>query len=371
VAKPESRLGKASNVTNVFWLLLWLVGSGSLVGCHRKRLVRVVPGPETPNLAASVHGCIVMDRPVGGLEMITLPSKRVVSIRQADVGEPAIWALAGPNEVGKIVTLEDGPTGFALSVQSVSTSARKMIWKFDAGERVGSGLGRNIAISSGDDFVSFLDHCKESSSREIEELGRVCRLQVLDLKTLSIRATIADVLDSGLCWLPAGNQLAYTTAMPRSQVATASVGDNGVRASFASLSVLPVISIFDLVSKLHREVAVGWEPVFSASGRYLLLHGFHDQFAVTEVSSGATRGLNWPGNAGGAITFDEDWVLFLGYPTAGRPVRWSGHNSPLVGKKQLLALKVARPSDDSFETVIDGVDPRQQISFGPCPAQTH
>lgn len=60
----------------------------------------------------------------------------------------------------------------------------------------------------------------------------------------------------------------------------------------------------------------------------------------------------------------QDVVLSLCVPTKGAKVRFTQHNSPLVGPKEMLSLKLARMNGNEFQTVVPSIDPRTRVSFG-------
>jgi hypothetical protein len=57
-------------------------------------------------------------------------------------------------------------------------------------------------------------------------------------------------------------------------------------------------------------------------------------------------------------------VLYWGLPTTGSVLRYTQHNSPLVGKKLMLTVKVAQINSNKFLTLVPYVDPRDRVSFG-------
>jgi hypothetical protein len=60
----------------------------------------------------------------------------------------------------------------------------------------------------------------------------------------------------------------------------------------------------------------------------------------------------------------QDIVLSLCLPTEGTKVQFTRHNSPLVGPKEMLSLKLATVNANEFQTVVANIDPRTHISFG-------
>jgi hypothetical protein len=102
----------------------------------------------------------------------------------------------------------------------------------------------------------------------------------------------------------------------------------------------------------------------------MLLSDFELNWRVLDLESNVSRpfvaaGATYPG----AIAFaDANTVLYWAWPTEGSTVELTEHNSPLVGPKQMRALKLVDLRDGRFQTVLPSVDPRRSVSFGPWSA---
>ena len=57
-------------------------------------------------------------------------------------------------------------------------------------------------------------------------------------------------------------------------------------------------------------------------------------------------------------------VLYWALPTDGATAAFTGRNSPMVGPKQLLSLKVADLDSGAFATVYADLDPRARVGYG-------
>jgi hypothetical protein len=57
-------------------------------------------------------------------------------------------------------------------------------------------------------------------------------------------------------------------------------------------------------------------------------------------------------------------VHFWAWPTEGEHARFTTHNTPLVGPKQLRALKFVALRDGRRQTVAPSIDPRRAVSLG-------
>jgi hypothetical protein len=86
---------------------------------------------------------------------------------------------------------------------------------------------------------------------------------------------------------------------------------------------------------------------------------------VVATDSGASKPVTLPGYWGNEFALVKGrYALYVGHPTEGDTVRYTESNSPLVGPKQMLSIKVADIRDGGFQTVVRSVDPRRRLSFG-------
>jgi hypothetical protein len=83
-----------------------------------------------------------------------------------------------------------------------------------------------------------------------------------------------------------------------------------------------------------------------------------------DVLSGKSASASWPGLWSPIALPAKDVVLSLCVPTKGAKVRFTEHNSALVGPKEMLSLKLARMNGNEFQTVVQHIDPRTRVSFG-------
>jgi hypothetical protein len=71
------------------------------------------------------------------------------------------------------------------------------------------------------------------------------------------------------------------------------------------------------------------------------------------------------GLTGFPISFvDINKILAFSLPTKGGPAKWTKNNSPLVGTKPMIAIKIFDLKTGEFQTVLKSVDPRDKVSFG-------
>ncbi len=131
---------------------------------------------------------------------------------------------------------------------------------------------------------------------------------------------------------------------------------------------LPLVETVDVVSGATETIALGMNAVWSPDQGTLLFASSIDHLELRELATGVSRPLYLPGYVG-----RYPWVRFVGprrvlyraVPTTGALPGFTGHNSPLIGPKQLVTLKVADVDTLQFTTVLDDLDPRHDLSFNP------
>src|SRR5207248_7557078 len=80
----------------------------------------------------------------------------------------------------------------------------------------------------------------------------------------------------------------------------------------------------------------------------------------------ATLPLDFSGNWAQAPLWliDNDLLLYVGKAPPDAPVKMTENNSPLVGPKPLMSLKLTELSTGRFQTIIPDFDTRTPVSFG-------
>jgi hypothetical protein len=74
----------------------------------------------------------------------------------------------------------------------------------------------------------------------------------------------------------------------------------------------------------------------------------------------------WSGDywQGAVALLDRDVVVYRGLPTTDVPARYTESNSPIVGPKRMISVRVAQMNSQRFRTLVPYVDPRHVVSFG-------
>jgi hypothetical protein len=342
-----------------------------------------VPGPETSGLLAPVHGYVVIAIPRGGIDAIRLPDLQHTVVRPAAPPQaedsydlPTVHMLSGPDAAGHIAYVEDH---FFVANEATRRHLLKTIQIDGSGDTelftrpgdamwAASGAGRgeigeHIALSPVGGRVAFVSALKPVQMPSA--LLHVGDLEVWDVERKHGARVDLQTLDEGLAWFPDGHRLAYVKLIPAAEAglfaSSEQLRDNGVN----DWSAIPSVYVRDVERGTESFLHVGWRPVVATDGQTVLISGVHDGWMVVDVTSHLTSAATWRGSAGDVIAYaGRDLVLAWCLPTEGSNTSTTKNNSPLVGPKQNLALKLAHLNSGEFQTAVPVLDPRRKVSFG-------
>lgn len=206
------------------------------------------------------------------------------------------------------------------------------------------------------------------SDARFHGLRYVGELMLVDLATHAVRHSGIDVVgNQPVSWSADGKRLRFVRAEPiealSPTLAAGIVGPVG----HAGQGV-PVIEMWDADSGAITMLAIGLQPLWSPDDRTLLFQPAHDRLATLDLVDHVGREVVLPGMSTRyeaiAIAFVAPVkILYWALPTAGDDPDYTIRNSPLVGPKQLLSLKVADLDDGAFATVQRSVDPRARVGY--------
>ena len=151
----------------------------------------------------------------------------------------------------------------------------------------------------------------------------------------------------GLAWFPDGKRLAYVKLIdPKAAAAPADPPTDSFGKSFKGWDKVPAVFIRDVDAETESFLHVGWHPVVSFDGQSVLVSDMENAWKRVDVATGKSIAATWPGVWTPIAMPTRDVVLSLCLPTKGAKVRFTEHNSPLVGPKEMLSLKLARVNAD-------------------------
>jgi hypothetical protein len=124
------------------------------------------------------------------------------------------------------------------------------------------------------------------------------------------------------------------------------------------------VFIRDVDAETESFLHVGLHPIASFDGRFVLVSDHNNAWKLVDAATGKCTAAAWPGLSMPIASANQDIVLSLCLPTKGTKVRFTEHNSPMIGPEEMLSLKLARVNANDFQTVIPYFDARTRVCFG-------
>jgi hypothetical protein len=340
----------------------------TILGFINRPSIPTVNGPEATNLLSATHGYIVYDVPVGGIKAVALPGLNVITIREEDKGHEPVHSVCGPDNNGRIVYVENHMGDDAkhfLKLTSVKGSEDELIFTRKGDALWDHVIGEYLALSPVGGLASFVGNLTPEQMYKPDAYLEVGPLEIWNIVTKSKIETKVIALDAGLTWFPDGRKLVYTKLTLRTEIPPVDSGCN-VRSSFGNeWPTIPAVFVYDLLDHSSTFLYAGWHPVVSPDGKSVLVSGFEKNHCLVNVETRTAVPIDWPSQYGSVIAFtSSNVILHMGLPTAGAKPKWTNHNSPLVGPKPMFSIKLNNLSNGAFQTVLDYVDPRREISYG-------
>lgn len=336
-----------------------LIGTG-LIG---RPSVPTVSGPEATHLLSATKGHVIYDVPVGGISGTSLPSLKTIIIRNQDKRNEPVYALSGPDENGFFVFLEkDVGVKHILNLSSIQSDKHEVIFTRPVGS--GGDYGEHLALSRIGGHVAFVGYLSFKQMYEPKAYIGMGQLEIWDIFRKNNLDTQIVAINNSLAWFPGGKKLVYSKFINRKEVPTQDSGDK-ILLRFGKWIEVPAVFVYNIKDGTESFLHVGWSPKVATDGKSIIIADFERNYYLVELSTKKTMPVILPGGIGKIIAFTSpNTILYLGAPTAGVSPEWTKSNSPLVGPKAMLSLKLLDLSTGDFQTVKNSIDPRRSISYG-------
>lgn len=335
------------------------------------RQAQTVPGPESPNLRGKLKGHLILAEPVGGISSITLSSGVKSTLRPPDFRDiadiPNAHSVSGPDTAGRFAFVDNRMVlkQHELHVMKLDGTGARTLFERPGDALWGDPVGDHLALSPrGEQIALISDLTRVQMDSPPAYLGEGT-LETWDIRKAAGTKHGITALDTALSWFPDGRKLAYVSLLPPGTLPPDPSGEDSVAGSFGGWLRQPITCILDLDTGKSRPLHRGWNPVVSSDGKTLLLCDFETHWHLVDVHTGKSRPVSAPGAWGPPLALrDSKLVLYPALPTAGSKIQWTRNNSPLVGKKLMLTIKVADLDTGEFQTLFDTYDARMAISAG-------
>ena len=340
--------------------------------------LHAVSGPETTGLVQRLSGYLVTS---ARLESGELSAIRVVALPSLDEhmirptmpdGARFIHALSGPDEEGRIALIQQATRRpYLVKIINVDGSSEREIARMQAKTAGGKhewldpGIGEHVSLSPVRGRVAFI---RDLLGHQMPGARtKVGTLEIWDIEPVDRRCTNSGAVDWGIAWFPDGRRVAYVEYLPRTQVPMPSENDTFGKVgeqNFQGWSEVPAIMTFDVETHERTVVGLGTYPVVSASGHQILVRDLAGNLRAIDFATRKYSSIEPPGLYGEILAYlPGERVLYRSRPTEGQAVLRSPYGSFRAGI-QMLPIKVCDLSTGEFQTIIEAIDPRHQVSYG-------
>ncbi|MCY7388248.1 MAG: hypothetical protein LH481_09325 [Burkholderiales bacterium] len=300
---------------------------------------------ETPALRQRIRGTLIATRPVGGIVATDIATLAETPLRVANTGLAAVNGLSEDDDAGRVLFVTSGRALHREYLVQQLVGGNEQILFSRSGDPLWDHALSGIALAPSGGMAAFVSQTAEKLEKRFQLLteGPLC---LWDSTSGSIRDTGVSALGDRPSWFPDGRRVAYATT----------TADSGANA--------PVVRILDTSTGESSLLAAGRLPVVSSDGRSVLVaRGRNVELILVDVTSGNERTLRRTGGLGTPIALvDSRYLIYKGKTTAGGPSGITEHNSPLVGPKAMMAIKLMDIQTAQFTTLIPLIDPRYAIT---------
>ena len=352
-------------------LLLCLFISAVISSCKAPPFFQTVPGLESKGLSKNLKGELVVDKPVGGLISISLPNKEEKAIRIPGASEGTVHAVSGPDKEGRIAIIENHMVDdfYLLKIYQTDFNAPTTIFKQKGDALWGDEIGDFIALSPTKGLVALVANLSAIQLHNPDAYLKYGYLEIWDTNLKRKVPIQQQALEEKLSWTPNSQQLIFVQLLDQAEAAALHRQKFKTPSDYGKTDLqwqrVPVVSSLNLESGRVSRIFIGQRALVSKDGKEVVMRDYDNNWAIFSIEGDFIKFISPPGiTRFGAIYFDKEKILYWGLPTEGSELLVTENNSPLVGPKPMLTIKVAELSTNRFETIIPYIDPRRELSFG-------
>jgi hypothetical protein len=194
-------------ILRVFISLLLLAALSTLSACvgYESKLP-TVNGPERADLNLTSSGCVVMERPMGGIVATRLRDLKEIVVRQPERSREIITDVAGPDTDGWIIFIEDHVDNHTFSIRAIEIDGSGERLRYTgAGDSLWDNPISRPSLASKGGSIAFLTQPVKQFARPVVS-GPI---EIVDFQTRRLRNTGVLALNKGLSWFPDGKRIAY------------------------------------------------------------------------------------------------------------------------------------------------------------------
>jgi hypothetical protein len=207
-----------------------------------------------------------------------------------------------------------------------------------------------ISLAPGGGTAAFVTQPPENAGKQFRQLT-TGPLRIWDFSTASVRDLGITAIGERPSWFPDGRTLAY-------------VADAAVNTPPDARPSETLVRLLDTATGESTLLAPGRMPLVSSDGRTVLIaRGRNFELVLIDVKTKTERVIRRSHGLGTPIALvDSRYLIYKGKPTPGAPTGETTNNSPLVGPKPMMAIKLLDLESGQFETLIPLIDPRRSVT---------
>jgi hypothetical protein len=321
-------------------------------------LITVPPGRGMPDFCARAHN---------------VRTKQSACLDDGGMTQPVRFAMpydSGSKAIKLLVYLRsDNVTTFHLVRVDTQTKRERFLTQWDTREPLEETYNKTLSISPDGKQVAIVKNAL--NMRGASHIMKQGELSLYDLESDSWRALAIDALDGHpVQWLDA-ERIVFARAVKRDDVPahliTLENSSDEFGVVYSRASFVPLIYVRNLRTNSERAIHVGRIAIAAPSGRELIVQDDARKLRRVLIDGDSYRST--PLSAPPMMTHDgvigfasAQHVLYWSEPFAGRELQYTLSNSPLVGPKKLLSLRIANIDNGEFVTAVQRIDPRSNPS---------
>ena len=303
---------------------------------------------------------------------ITLPSLKE-SVAWKRTGSANAHSIAGPDLKGRVALVKNDMMArrhWLLVIDTVTGNETELfsrngdaLWGDNRGHHP---VGEALALSPTLGRLALQVNLKAYQITNPPAYMDRGPIEIWDMATRKRTLLPVDALDAGLSWFPDGRRLAFTRLVTPREAGRLDPGTDGFMSDFVGGSDVPVISILDIATGKVSTLCPGWNPLVSDDGRWIVAGDYEQRWRIVEVATGksipTTAKQQWSMPI--ALFGNHHALCFAEQDNPGDK-RYTEHNSPLVGPKDMPRIVFAQLGSVNAQTVFRYIDPRWETAFGP------
>jgi hypothetical protein len=266
-----------------------------------------------------------------------------------------IWQLSAPDRRGAVAIVTNGPGESRYAIQLLLDGQEHRILS-GAGDPLWDAPVGPLALSDNGQWLLAVTQPATDARYQPLFVGHLRCWNTSTGEERMLRAEPTLALGELPGWWPSRQEVVYAAPGPLGRAATTPLAP--------SLQPDPQIRRLDLATGSEEVLVSGHQPVLSSDGLSMLFQRPDRRDWDWWAADGATirpmprlRGLRTP-----LALVDSRFLIYTGESSTGAPAGLTTANSPLVGPKAMLSLKVADLVTGAYETLLDGIDPRRVLA---------